>query len=174
MTVGVRERFGPEQRQGAFGERVIDLLAASAGLVTAAWDIDVRGIDRTIGYPGDSTTSRQPHIEVQVKTWSRPHSVGDDWRYAMKVPHFNDIAGKFNVPRFLFLVMVPDDEQRWCTVGPDSINILHSSYWACFEADEPHTIGVSHTVSVPKANLLTRQTLLGLVRDPWNWKLVTA
>lgn len=73
---------------------------------------------------------RHPNIEVQVKSWSKRIAVEQHgyWKYHLRTRHYNELAGTdFMVPRFLVLVIVPDDWHEYAnqddicdlTLGPD-------------------------------------------------------
>jgi hypothetical protein len=162
-------------RQGYYGESFVRVLAASAGLVVSRADLDVTGEDFTVGYPGQLGSLRHPKIEVQIKSWSRPQGDVTNWRYRMRADHYNELAGgMFYLPRFLFLVIVPDDPDRYTTVSDDALCLHRAGYWASF-VKKPQVNGAqSLTVDVPRRNLLTPASLRGLFtttiprsRSPW-------
>jgi hypothetical protein len=112
------------QHQGLFGESFVRVLASAAGLIVARAELDVAGEDFTISYKGVLGHTRHPKIEVQVKSWSRPVCRGEQWQYHLRARHFNELAGAdFALPRFLILVIVPDDCTDYATVSPDSVHL---------------------------------------------------
>src|SRR5437879_4773062 len=122
----------PRQHQGHFGENFVRVLAAAAGLVTMRPELDVTGVDLLIGYKGMRGRIRHPLIEVQVKSWARPRAKWAEghWKYRMNTPHFNDLAGTdFGLPRFLALVIVPDDWRQYAVNKTDLLELRHCAYW---------------------------------------------
>ncbi len=108
-------------------------------------------------------------MEVQVKTWSTPKERDGFWRYdRLNENRFNLLTGKRRVPRYLFLLIVPPDAERYAVATEDSLTLTRAAYWVSL-ADEPKILNPSSSsyvqVSVPKSNLLTVESLLKLF-DP--------
>jgi hypothetical protein len=166
MRSAVRRTHGldPRIRQGYYGEAFVRALAASAGLVVSRPDLDVSGEDFIIGMPGLRGSVRNPRIEVQVKSWCNPSGSATTWRYRMRAAHFNELAGgRFYLPRYLFLVVVPQDADEYAVAADDALRLHHAGYWASF-ADRELVAGASTiTVDVPRRNLLTAAALRGLM-----------
>lgn len=157
--------YGGSNLQGYFGESFVRVLASAAGLVASKPDLDMMGVDFILSYPGSRGTTRFPMIDVQVKSWSRAAGSVDMWHYPMKVKHFNNLAGGgYSVPRYLFLVIVPDDEEQYAEVDADALRLRHCGYYVSL-ADRAKVDGSQQqvTVTVPKSNVLTVQALRGLM-----------
>lgn len=165
-------RFEKYNHQGYFGECFVRVLTGAAGLIAGELDVDVTGVDFFINEPGTRGTVRYPKIEVQVKSWHAPRGDSESWHYEMKVPHFNDLAGDgFQVPRYLFLVIVPPDAPEYTQAEPQALHLRHCAYWASLAKLRPidERAQKKTTVRVPKQNVLTvqeLQRLLGRVPAP--------
>jgi hypothetical protein len=158
--------YGRSNLQGYFGESFVRVLASAAGLIAGKEDLDMMGVDFTLGYPGSRGTTRFPKIEVQVKSWSRPAGPADAWHYPMKIAHYNNLAGDgYCVPRYLFLVVVPSDAEQYAYADDDALRLRHCGYWVSL-ADRP-TVRIDPkktiTVQVPKRNMLTVPALRALL-----------
>ncbi|WP_163511660.1 DUF4365 domain-containing protein [Fodinicola acaciae] len=156
------------QHQGLYGESFVRVLASAAGLTVARPDLDVDGTDFTLGYPGALGTQRHPKIEVQVKSWARRRARLRDgyWRYHLRARHFNELAGDhFALPRYLIVVIVPDDYREYISVDHDAARLRHAAYWQSLERHDPVTLAPNSRVSVPipEKNLLTVDALVGLM-----------
>ncbi|MEU4676285.1 DUF4365 domain-containing protein [Micromonospora sp. NPDC023737] len=158
--------YGRFNLQGYFGESFVRVLASAAGLVASKHDLDVTGVDFTFDFPGSRGTTRFPKIDVQVKSWSRAVGSLDAWHYEMEVAHFNNLAGRdYHIPRYLFLIVVPDDIERYTDADADVLRLHHCGYWVSL-ADRPPIDSSRRrrvTVRVPKRNLLTVQALRDLM-----------
>jgi Domain of unknown function (DUF4365) len=156
------------QHQGLFGEIFIRALAVAAGMTVSKTEPDVTGDDFTLGYPGELSGVVYPKVEVQVKSWSRPKYDDDFWRYPMRVAHFNMLAGaNYALPRFLFLVIVPDDISEFTMAEPRQLFLRHSAYWTSFR-DHKRIDPIkqqSVTIQVPRRNILTVPSLLDLTKS---------
>jgi Domain of unknown function (DUF4365) len=158
------------QHQGKFGEDYVRVLASAAGLVVQNDDIDVDGVDLGLKFPGRVGPRSSPAIEVQVKTWSAPRVV--DGRYAypgLTERGFNRLAGDdYTVPRFLFVVMVPDSAEQYADFWTEGVLLRHLCYFHSLR-DQPRLPRPRRdrhrTVHIPTANVLTLRTLRTLL-DP--------
>ncbi|WP_406731775.1 DUF4365 domain-containing protein [Streptomyces sp. NBC_01794] len=165
--------MGDHNHQGDFGEQFVRALATAANL-NVSNSRDRLGIDWELTYPGRGGTRRFPQIQAQVKCWSKPKGSGDSWRYPLRVHNYNLLSGRdYYHPRFLFLVVVPEDSDEWVEATHEGLLLRHAAYWACFHDHEltDKSKDDKLTVSVPKANLLTTGTLHGLFGPEFRAKL---
>lgn len=158
----------PNQHQGLFGESFVRVLASAAGLIVARAELDVTGDDFTISHKGLLGDTRHPKIDVQVKSWSRRRAVWKEghWRYTMKAKHFNELAGTgFALPRFLVLVIVPDDCADYATTRHDVVELKHAAYWLSLQDRQPVDGAPDRKipVDVPGTNRLTVDALRALL-----------
>lgn len=155
-------------QQGLHGEGFVFAMACSAGLNVSRPSLDIDGVDWLIGYPGQLGTVRSPKIEVQVKTWSAPSGDSTSLLYRMKVGHHNALAGaNFALRRYLILVTVPEVSGEYAICDHEAMRLGHAAYWVSLEKEPILPIGADEArtvvVAVPRANLLTMETLLSLV-----------
>ncbi|MFH8756598.1 DUF4365 domain-containing protein [Streptomyces atroolivaceus] len=165
--------MGDNNHKGDFGEQFVRALATAANLNVSS-SRDRLGVDWELTYPGRGGTRKYPQIQAQVKCWNRPEDAGGSWRYPLRVHNYNLLSGRdFYIPRFLFLVVVPEDTGEWVEATHEGLLLRHAAYWACFHdhqnTDRPKESRL--TVSVPKANLLTTETLHGLFGPEFREKL---
>jgi hypothetical protein len=154
--------------QGQFGETFVRLLASAAGLTVAKPEPDVTGEDFTFGYAADDDDDplAGAKIDAQVKSWRRSATVrhSDCWDYRMDRKHFNRLAGRRNIPRYLILVIVPDDWRDYTITAAHGLTAKYCAYWVSL-ADrgwvDPQLPG-RVPVAVPMANVLGATTLLDL------------
>jgi hypothetical protein len=159
-------RYGRYNRQGYFGECFVRVLASAAGLIVGKLDIDTTGVDFSFDLPGSRGTTRFPKIEAQVKSCHTPYAGSGVWHYSMPSRQFNDLAGTgFQVPRFLFLVVVPSDADQFAEADTEMLRLRHCGYWVSLadreqiDADAQQTT----TVHIPQQNVLTIPALLALM-----------
>jgi hypothetical protein len=155
--------------QGSFGEAFVRTLAAAAGLNILRRDLDVTGVDLKLEYPDELGEIMFPTIDVQVKSWrkTRATSSAGNWTYRMKSKHFNQLAGiGYTVPRFLFLVIVPDHWRDYTRTGPEVLMLSHCAYWVSLHSQERVDVDNIATVAVdvPQKNVVTIDTLLELMK----------
>lgn len=158
------------QRQGIFGEEYVGALAAAAGLLSYRLNHDLDGVDLGVRLPGPSRNVVSPTVEVQVKSWSRWQGTPTAWRYdGLTERQFNRLAGAdFAVPRYLVLVLVPDQADEYATVGANGLLLRYIAYYVSLH-DEPRITDPDpkrrRPVTVPLVNVLTAASLRALLDD---------
>ncbi|MFC0042711.1 DUF4365 domain-containing protein [Actinomadura rayongensis] len=161
----------PWNHQGKFAEDYVRALASAAGLLVYKDDLDYDGIDLGFRYPGRAGHMSSPSVEVQIKSCSNPRFSGGELLYdgLTEVQYNKLVDGPFTVPRYLFVVVVPQDRDSFATVETRGTLLSQLAYFHGFEGEaaipEPKARS-RHRVRVPLANVLTARTLLDLVRSP--------
>jgi hypothetical protein len=154
--------------QGKFGEDYVRVLASAAGLIISTQDKDTDGIDLSLKLPARMGTTAYPVIEVQVKSWSRPLNSAGAWRFGgLNEVQFNKLAGNdYLVPRYLFLVVVPDEPCQYAEISPEGMLLRYQGYYLSLSderlIDNPNK-DRRRTVNVPVGNILTIRTLQTLI-----------
>jgi len=86
---------------------------------------------------------------------------------------FNRLAGPdFTVPRFLFVICVPADNQRYAASMTDGVMLRHLGYFVSLRSEQPITNPDRRRrrmVKVPTANVLTAATLRRLTETQSVW-----
>jgi len=164
----------PKQHQGKFGEDYVRVLASAAGLIVLKDDIDVDGIDLGFRATGSYGRVYSPTIEAQIKTWSAPSVSSGYLSYrGLNEWQFNRLAGPdFTVPRFLFVICVPADNQRYAASMTDGVMLRHLGYFVSLRSEQPITNPDRRRrrmVKVPTANVLTAATLRRLTETQSVW-----
>lgn len=163
--------LGPNQHQGWYGEHFVAVLSAATGLQVTWLTPDCTGVDLHLAFPGELGGERFPRIEVQVKSWSQPRNARgseDSWSYVeLTQKRFSALAGPFRVPRYLFVVIVPKDASDYAQAEVARLTLQRAAYWVSLKDQLPIDNASCHRkmpVQVPKSNLLTAESLLGLLR----------
>ncbi|GIE86734.1 DUF4365 domain-containing protein [Actinoplanes regularis] len=146
--------------QGLHGEGFIHALACAGGFITARATLDVDGVDLQIAFPGPRGTVRSPKIEVQVKSASSPSIRDGVLFHRLSAIHHNHLAGPgFQVPRFLAVVIVPQETADYAVCTDEHMRLSTAAYWRSLADQELRPVGEGHpesvTVEVPLRNLLT-------------------
>jgi Domain of unknown function (DUF4365) len=163
-----------KQHQGKFGEDYVRVLASAAGLIVLEDDLDTDGIDLGFRATGRYGRVYSPTIEAQIKTWSAPSGSSGHLTYrGLNEWQFNKLAGPdFSVPRFLFVICVPADSQRYAACMTDGVMLRHLGYFVSLRSEEPITDPDRHRkrpVKVPLANVLTAAALRRLTETQSVW-----
>lgn len=162
------------QHQGKFGEDYVRVLASAAGLLVLQGDLDADGVDLGFRATGQYGRVQSPTLEAQIKTWSAPSGSSGQWTYrGLNEWQFNKLAGDgFQVPRFLFVICVPADSQRYAAAMSEGVMLRHLGYFVSLRGEEPIANPDRRRrrpVKVPMANVLTACALRRLTetQSPW-------
>jgi hypothetical protein len=160
--------------QGKFGEDYVRALASAAGLIVLKEDLDVDGVDLGFRAPGRYPRATSPTIEAQVKTWSKPENSAGYLLYrGLNEAQFNKLAGSdFTVPRFLFVVCVPEDRERYALPHSEGVTLQHLGYYVSLQTEklivDPDR-DRKLTIRLPMANVLTTKSLRRLTETQSVW-----
>ena len=95
--------------------------------------------------------------------------------YPLKARNYNLLAGRdYDLPRFLFLVLAPADPFTWTHATQDRLLLRRAAYWMCLHDQDPleNPRAGTRTVHVPRANLLTVDSLHDLFAEDYRDMLV--
>lgn len=136
-------------------------LAAQAGLNRGDFDVDDDSIDITFQAKGKfSSGRRSPMIQVQLKCSSQQMIADDVIKFPLKIKNYNDLRGDdVVVPRYLAVLLVPDDLDKWIVHNEDHIALFKSCHWLSLRDFGPTDNQTTVTVDVPLSQRLTSQTL---------------
>jgi hypothetical protein len=127
-------------RQGAFGEAYVHLVVQGAGFVLARYSQDSgHKIDWTVSGAGADNTTKDPRLDIQVKSTDRERLESGECSYSIDRSLF-DWARKprnlLDVPRVIVLVRVPENVDHWMAQTDDELVTKHCAYWVCLR-DQP-------------------------------------
>ena len=135
-------------------------VAAHAGYVTAKRDYDRDGVDLQIVAGGQM----RPALDVQLKATSTLSESGDSVvRFPLKVGNYDLLREPTMIPRLLILLDLPNDSDRWVTITDDELVLRHRAYWLNLRDAEETLNRWTVTVSIPRENLFTVESLRDLM-----------
>jgi hypothetical protein len=155
-------RMDPKKQKEEFNYAYVCALAAHAGLNRGDFRVDDDSIDITFQAKGDFGPGRRrsPLIQIQLKCTSQDLVVDDVIKFELKVKNYNDLRGDdLVVPRYLAVLLVPDDVEAWIAHNEGHIALYNSCYWLSLRNFAPTDNEATVTVDVPLAQRLTSSTL---------------
>ena len=157
----------------ALSRAVILAIMARAGLNLAINQEFDYGIDCTIhrlspSRPGGRRAMPDGFpIDFQLKSTVNWEAVDDEIVYEMEIDTWNDLIGRHpsGVPFYLGLLCLPRDETLWLSCEEAALTIRRCCYFMrpsgkCFSDNRR-----SYTVRIPRRNMLTPASLMGLLDD---------
>lgn len=151
----------PQKQKEAFNYAYVCALAAHAGFNRVDAAVDDDSID--VGFKGRGYLDRQvrsPQIEFQLKCSSQDLVDGGVIKFKLPLKNYEDLRGEnVGAPRYLAILLVPDDLQEWVAHNESHIALFKNCYWLSLKDAPPTDNDTSVTVHVPLAQRLTSQTL---------------
>ena len=147
-------RMDPQKQKEEFQYAYVCALAAHAGLNRGDFRVDDDSIDITFQAKGDFGPGRRrsPMIQVQLKCSSQDLIADDVIKFPLKIKNYNDLRGdEVVVPRYLAVLLVPDDLEQWIADNDDHIALFRSCNWLSLRHYGPTDNEASVTVDVPLA-----------------------
>jgi hypothetical protein len=103
---------------------------------------------------------RSPMIQVQLKCSSQQLVRNDVIKFPLKIKNYDDLRGDdVVVPRYLAILLVPDNYQEWIAYNDDHIALYKSCHWVSLRDFAPNPNATTVTVDIPLSQRLTSQTL---------------
>ncbi|MDO6537411.1 DUF4365 domain-containing protein [Alteromonas stellipolaris] len=153
------------QKKDLFSRAFIKAIAAQLGFRSSIPDIDDDSVDLILQGRGFSSGIRNPQIEVQLKCTSQNNGSDEHLKFVLPIKNYNDLRGDgLLCPRYLFVLVVPNDVGEWMLHESNYTTIMHCCYWISL-MDYPDTLNTTNiTIDIPKENLLTSDSLFSLMK----------
>lgn len=149
-------------------------VAAKAGMscVVAGRHVDNNGCDALLNYFGKTEHPYLTDVQLDIKLKA---TVSDTGNYPDHHTYFIQGKSRYDklrvkagrVDKFLVVLFLPKEPEKWLTCGPEKLILMKSAYWVNLYDAEPSSNETGQTVYLPKANLLTPEALIQLV----NWSV---
>lgn len=148
-----------------FNVAYVHALASQAGLNVGSFQVDNDSVDMIIagkGY-GAPAQIRNPQIQLQLKCTSQQLVNGPVLKFRLSRKNYDDLRGEDLVcPRYLVVLVVPDDHTNWIEHLDDCMKVRNACYWVSIR-HHPASLQESETVDVPLTQRLTAMQLRTLI-----------
>jgi Domain of unknown function (DUF4365) len=168
------ETYSTDQQE-AFSYAFISTIIATVGYAIHLSPrlVDNAGIDITVTVPGEVGKSLSPTFDAQVKCTSDSSFIKKTKiHYSLPVHNYTRLIhpnpGK---PQLLILVFVPKELSNWVQTTEENTILQKSAYWMSLKGKPPTKNTTNVTVHVPRENLLTPQSLRGIMERIANKEL---
>lgn len=145
----------------------LHMTATAAGCTLHRWDTDYDSVDVTVYAAAAFGRQSAARVDVQLKCTADASSLTDGHLpYSLASKNYTELAdpGR-DVPAVLCVLVVPSNPQLWLVHDEKQLLVRSRMYWdftsswAPIDGDQ-----ASKTVHVPRRNLLTVDSLLGLLQ----------
>lgn len=146
-----------------FNIAYIGAMAAQAGFDTLEPKVDDDSVDLYLTGKGFKGKIRNPQIQLQLKCTSQDLVSKDEIKFPLKRKNYDDLRGDDLVcPRYLVVMLVPKEEQKWIDHHTTGMTLHHNCYWVSIK-NWPATKNTSVTVNIPLHQRVTTETLKNLM-----------
>jgi hypothetical protein len=84
----------------------------------------------------------------------------------MEVKTYNDLReGGDNCPRFLVLLVLPDEEEHWLSQSPEQLILRRCAYWLSLAGAEATSAKKSVRVTIPGGNVFSVEAVRQLLTN---------
>ena len=105
-------------------------------------------------------------IEFQLKSTStRLHADNNFIHYNLKVKNYHDLIRPGTCASFLFLLVLPEEEDDWLTVTPQNLILRKCMYWLSLKEHDETSNENTIVVNIPKSNFLTSEKIIELLKQ---------
>jgi hypothetical protein len=156
------------QRQEALSRAYVRAVAAQAGVAVSDPESDY-GIDmmlRAVTVRDGRRRDVGPQIDLQIKSTTRADVGETHLTYDLPVVNYDDLReADASPPRWLVVLVMPDDEALWLGQSPEELTLRHCAYWLSL-AGQPATTSTSTVrVTLPLVNVFSPAALHAAIRS---------
>lgn len=154
----------PSRQKEEFQYAYVAALAAHAGLNRGDFRVDNDSVDVTFQGRGFVAPYRNPQIQLQLKCTSRGLISGGVIKYPLPKKNYDDLRGDdVVVPRYLAILVVPDQVAEWVLHHEDCVALHNLCFWVSLR-DAPASSNTTNvTVDVPMSQRLTTNVLRDMI-----------
>lgn len=150
-----------QDRKEEFSVALVHAIAATAGYCIGTLSKDRDSIDLLL-VADKNTLKRSPMISVQLKCSSQDFpSTDDDFSFPLEKKNYDDLREETTLPRLLLVVRVP--AEPWIIFTEQKTELFKCCYWRSLLGEPASENTTSVTVKIPRANVLTTESLVALM-----------
>ena len=129
--------------------------------------VDNRGIDATLTCWEHFNDSYKDEIDLKVQlkaTVKEPSNSGSHFSYFFKGTKQYDFLREETKcqHRLLVVLFLPSNQEEWLNVNPEQLILKNAAYWVSLRGAEASSNITGTTVYLPKEQILTPDSLLGI------------
>lgn len=143
-------------------------VAARAGYAWEPTRVDLDGIDgwiRSRGRISADARIHSPMIGFQLKATSTIQGSSDPIGFALKQKNYDDLRKQYAEPRYLALLLLPEDPEDWLKLDANEMVMRRCMYWHSLAKAAGTDNASSTTVYLSRNNVLDVRSLRGLMMD---------
>lgn len=154
--------------QEQFSVAFVHMVASAAGCSLRRHDTDYDGVDLTIHYSADYDYYSEAQFDLQLKCTTQQSLLRKEHlAWNLSADRFERLTkSKRMNPRYLGVLLVPDDPTLWLEQDEGQLLTRSSMYWEkAVNLGSLATGAASKSVHLPRGNLFDVSGLLGIMRS---------
>lgn len=154
-----------KQRKEQFSIAYVNAIAAKIGLSNAGWSVDDDSVDLSLKGKGYEAKVRNPQVDLQLKCTSQKDIIKNGkLHFPLKLKNYDDLrGGDVMCPRYLVVLVVPENIDHWIESKDDSLILFHCCYWASIREHPETNNKTSVTIEIPLTQKLNCESLKNLM-----------
>lgn len=150
-------------REEGLSRAYVYAVATIAGYTFSEANLDRDGIDLRIHAGGFMS----PAIGLQLKATIRLGEPGQDgnYRYDLCIEDYRRLIEPSQTPRYLVVLSLPEDENKWLGVSDDEFVIRHCAYWISLEGMGDSENSRTKRIRIPTRNRFDPDALRELIEQ---------
>lgn len=147
-----------------FNKAFVRAISAQAGFQCSEPEVDIHSEDLLVHGHGFDGVYENPSISFQLKATSRKIIKNGMIKFSLKRKNYNDLI-KVNVinPRYLAVMLLPNERSHWLEHGFMSSVIRRECYWFSLQGMSPLKSAESITINIPLKNKLNANVINSLL-----------
>jgi hypothetical protein len=148
-----------------FNVAYVGAMAAQAGLNTGNMKVDNQSIDLDVdGACPSAVANRFPKIRLQFKCTSQKVVKNGVIKFPLSRKNYDDLKNdRLIVPRYLIVLLVPDDPKDWLVHKDDHMTVHNTCYWTSIQPIPNIGKRKTVTIDIPMTQRLDTDTLRHLI-----------
>jgi hypothetical protein len=152
------------QRQEALSRAYVRAIAARAGAICGdmvqdfGTDMFLRGVEQS----GQQYFDNGPQVDLQLKSTSRAEVREIEVLHDVEVRAYDWLRQDSVIqPRFLVLLVLPEDESQWLTQSIDEMILRRCAFWLSLRGAAPTGNESTIRITIPRTNVFSVSTVRG-------------
>lgn len=161
MSMNADALLSEADQKEALSRAYVEAVAACAGYTFSEENLDRGGVDLRVHAGGYLS----PSIGLQLKATSGlglPDSNGD-FRFDLPVKNYNRLVAVSQIPRYLVVLILPDNRGEWLSVDVDAMVLRKCCYWVSLEGLPKRDNLATVRVMIPSVQIFDVAALITLI-----------
>lgn len=160
MPIQPQGLLSDNDRKDLFSRAYVQAIASAAGYASEpTGSVDRDSIDLRISSSGTYCTFDSPCIEVQLKCTASECVEEEHIQFDLPVKNYNDLRKKSLSPRFLIVVLVPDDFDEWLKQSEQEAIVKKCAYYFSLKGMGRTNNTTTIRIRIPRSNILDSTAL---------------